>query len=163
MSQFKRAATIYCVFERNERTVNSIRERRTDHVDLRCLRSQILFLLRTLSLADDMTKRARMCAIKRLSNRLAQRRVLRVINDHCRPCERLQSDPMQTNRETKCADRGDPASAAQHDCEARERPDQSQAIALCSCMRFRVSNFDLRFKNRGRTSRVKIRVIQQFI
>jgi hypothetical protein len=115
MSQFKRAATIYCVFERNERTVNSIRERRTDHVDLRCLRSQILFLLRTLSLADDMTKRARMCAVKRLSNRLAQRRVPGVIDDHCRPRERLQSDPMQTNRETKRADRGDPAGAAQHD------------------------------------------------
>jgi hypothetical protein len=29
----------------------------------------------------------------------------------------LQSDPMQTNRQTKCADRRDPASAAKHDCE----------------------------------------------
>ena len=62
-----------------------------------------------------------MCAIKRLSNRLAQRRVLGVINDHRRPCERLQSDPMPTDRETKCADRGDPAGAAQHDCEANHR------------------------------------------
>jgi hypothetical protein len=30
----------------------------------------------------------------------------------------LESDPMQTNRETKRADRGDSAGAAQHDCEA---------------------------------------------
>jgi hypothetical protein len=75
----------------------------------------------------------------------------------------LQSDPMQTNRETKCADCGDPAGAAQHDCEARERLDQSQAVALCSCLRFRVANLDLRLRNRGRTARAKIRVIQQFI
>lgn len=119
--QFKQEAITYCVFERNEWTLNSIRERCTDHIDLRCRRSQILFLLRILPLADYVTKRARMCAIKRLSNRPAQRRVPGVINHHCCPCERLQSDPMQTNRQTKCADRGDPTSAAKHDCEAKHR------------------------------------------
>ena len=34
MSQFKREAITYCVFERNEWSLNSIRERRADHVDL---------------------------------------------------------------------------------------------------------------------------------
>src|SRR6266403_131970 len=103
MSQFKRAATIYCVLERNERTRNSIRKRCTDHIDLRCRRSQILFLLRILAFADHVTKRAGMCAIERLSNRLTQRRALGVINHHRRPRERLQSDPMQTNRSNiKC-------------------------------------------------------------
>ena len=71
-----------------------------------------------------------MCAIKRLSNRPTQRRVPGVIDDHCRPCERLQSDPMQTNRETKCADRGNPASAAKHDCEANHR------VVECQLTRF---------------------------
>jgi hypothetical protein len=121
MSEFKREAITYCVFERNEWTLNSIREKCTDHIDLRCRRSQILFLLRILAFADHVTKRARMCAIERLSNRLTQRRALRVINHHCRPRERLQSDPMQTNRETKRTDRGDSAGAAQHDCEANHR------------------------------------------
>ena len=116
--QFRQAAITYCVFERNEWTLNSMCERCRDHIDLWCRRSQILFLLRIFSFIDYVTKRARMCAIKRLSNRPAQRRVLGVIDHHRRPCERLQSDPMQTNRQTKCADRSDPAGAAQHDREA---------------------------------------------
>lgn len=62
-----------------------------------------------------------MCAVKRLSDRLAQRRTLGVIDHHRRPCEGLQSDPMQTNRQTKRADRDDPASAAKHDREANHR------------------------------------------
>jgi len=62
-----------------------------------------------------------MRAVKRLSKGLAQRRALRVINHHRRPCERLQRDPMQTNRQTKRADRDDPASAAKHDREANHR------------------------------------------
>lgn len=131
MCQLEREAITYCVFERNERTLNSIRERCTDHVDLRGRRLQILFLLRTFSLADHVTKRARMRAVKRLSNRLAQGRVLGVINDHCRPCERLQSDPVQTNRQTKCADRGDPAGAAKHDCEASHRLVRCQSTLQC--------------------------------
>ncbi len=121
MSQFKRETITNCVFERNERALNSICERCTDHVDLRRRRLQILFLLGIFSLANDMTKRTGMRAVERLSNRLTQRGALGVINDHCRPCERLQSDPMQANRQTKCADRGNPAGAAQHDCEANHR------------------------------------------
>lgn len=35
MSQFKREAITYCVFERNERMRDSIRKKCTDHIDLR--------------------------------------------------------------------------------------------------------------------------------
>jgi len=35
MSDLKRKEITCCVFERNKWTLNSIRERRTDHVDLR--------------------------------------------------------------------------------------------------------------------------------
>jgi len=59
-----------------------------------------------------------MCAVKRLSNRLAQRRALRVINDHRCPRQRLQSNPMQPNRATKRENRGNPADAAKHEREA---------------------------------------------
>ena len=65
-----------------------------------------------------MTKRTGMRAVERLNNRSTQRRVLRVINDHGRPCDRLQRDPVQTNRQTKCADRSDPTSTSKHDYEA---------------------------------------------
>jgi len=68
-----------------------------------------------------MTKRTRMAAIKRLCDRCSQRRALRTVNDHRRPRERLQSDPVQTNRTTKREDCGDAASEAKHDCEASKR------------------------------------------
>lgn len=74
-----------------------------------------------------MTKRARVSAVKSLSNRLAQRRMPRIINDHRRPRERLQSDPMQSDGATECDDRGDPASATKHDSEASERIAQCQS------------------------------------
>jgi hypothetical protein len=70
---------------------------------------------------DSVAKRTRMSAIKRLSNRLAQRRALRIVDDHRRPRQRLQSDPMQTNCATKRENRGDVAGTAKHDCEASYR------------------------------------------
>ncbi len=92
-----------------------------NHVDLWRRQLEIRFLFRILTDVDRMAQRARMSAVERLRNCLAQRRVLRVIDHHGRPCERLQSDPMQTNRQTKCADRGDPTNAPKHDCEANHR------------------------------------------
>src|SRR5207249_6152202 len=67
-----------------------------------------------------MAKRARMSAVKRLANRLAQRRALRVINDHRCPRQRLESDPMQPDRATKRKNCGNPADATKHDCEASD-------------------------------------------
>ena len=59
-----------------------------------------------------------MSAVKRLSNRLAQRRAHRVINDHRCPRQRLQCNPLQPNRATKRENRGDAAGAAKHEREA---------------------------------------------
>ena len=59
-----------------------------------------------------------MCAVKRLSNRLAQRRALRVINDHRCPRQRLERDPMQTDCAAKRENRGDAGGAAKHEREA---------------------------------------------
>jgi hypothetical protein len=59
-----------------------------------------------------------MRAIKRLSNRFPQRRALRVINNHRCPRQRLESDPMQTNRAAKRDNGGDAGGAAKHDREA---------------------------------------------
>ena len=59
-----------------------------------------------------------MRAIKRLSNRFPQRRALRVINDHRRPRQRLERDPMQSDCAAKRENRGNPAGAAKHEREA---------------------------------------------
>ena len=75
-----------------------------------------------------MAKRTRMSAIKRLSNRLAQRGALRIVNDHRRPRQRLESDPMQTNRAAKRENRGDAAGAAKHEREASDALNQSQSM-----------------------------------
>jgi hypothetical protein len=61
---------------------------------------KIRLLFRILPCVHGMTNRARVSAVKSLGNRLAQRRMPRIINDHRRPCERLKSDPVQTNRTT---------------------------------------------------------------
>lgn len=59
-----------------------------------------------------------MRAVKRLSNRLAQRRTLRVINDHRCPRQRLERDPMQSDCAAKRENRGDAGGAAKHEREA---------------------------------------------
>ena len=68
-----------------------------------------------------MTKGARMSAVEGPRDRLAHWHALRIIDDHRGPRERLQSDPVQTNRTTKREDCGDAASEAKHDCEASKR------------------------------------------
>ena len=59
-----------------------------------------------------------MSAVEGLSNRLAERRALRIINDHRCPGHRLKRDPMQPDRAAKRENRGNAAGAAKHDCEA---------------------------------------------
>ena len=54
--------------------------------------------------------------------------MLRIINDHGCPGERLESDPMQPDRATKRADCHDAAGAAKHDGEASDKPVQSQSM-----------------------------------
>ena len=59
-----------------------------------------------------------MDTVKGLRDRCPQRRALRVINDHRCPRQRLERDPMQTNRATKCDDCSEAAGAAKHEREA---------------------------------------------
>jgi hypothetical protein len=117
---FRRTKIAHRVFERNKRLYQTGRRRRTDHVDLWRRRLEIRFLFRILSRAHGMAKRTRVSAIKSLSNRLAQGRALRVIDDHRCPRHRLKSNPMQTNRATKCNYCGDAGDVAKHDCEASD-------------------------------------------
>jgi hypothetical protein len=56
-----------------------------------------------------MTERARMIAIESLADRDAQRLLLGVLYDHCRPCDRLKDKPVQTNCQRKRNDQQYPA------------------------------------------------------
>jgi len=56
-----------------------------------------------------------MGTIKGLSDCLAQGRALRILDKHVRPRERLECDPMQSNRAAKRADCSNAADLAKHD------------------------------------------------
>jgi len=70
------------VLKRHKRRHQATRARYANDVDLRCQRQKIGFLFRIFSFVYSMTKRAGVSAIKGLSNRLAQSRVLRVLDHH---------------------------------------------------------------------------------
>jgi len=89
---------------------------------------EIRFFLGILSCVDGVTKRTRMSAVERLSNRRAQGRVLRVLENHRSPRDRLKRDPMQTNRAAERENRPDAANTANHAREASEPADQCQSM-----------------------------------
>jgi hypothetical protein len=60
------------IFERNERSYQTARRQRTNHVDLLRWRLEIRFLFRILAGVYRVAKRARMTAVKCLGNCLAQ-------------------------------------------------------------------------------------------
>jgi len=67
---FTRGKIAHHVFERNKRPYQTGLRRTANHVDLWRRRLEIGFLFRILSLVHRMAKRARMSAIKSLTNRL---------------------------------------------------------------------------------------------
>ena len=69
-----------------------------------------------------------MCAVERLSNRRAQWRVFRVLDNHRRPRHRLKRDPVQTDRAAERENRPDAANTANHAREASEPADQCQSM-----------------------------------
>jgi hypothetical protein len=73
-----------------------------------------------------------MSTVKRLDDRGMQRLLLRVRKDHGGPCNRLQRDPMQSNRAAKRANRRDAPDMAKHKGEPSGRSQSSQ-----STLRFR--------------------------
>ena len=64
--------------------------------------------------AYRVTKGTGMIAIESLANRDAKRLLLRVLNQHRSPGQRLKRNPMQTDRETERADRCDSPKAPEH-------------------------------------------------
>ena len=95
---------------------------RTDHVDLWRRRLELRFFFGILSRVNDVTERTWMCAVERLSNRRAQWRVLRVLDNHRRPRHRLKRDPMQTDRAAERENRHDTANTANHATRLVSRP-----------------------------------------
>ena len=67
-----------------------------------------------------------MSTVQRSDNGGAQRLLLRVGNDHGGPGNRLQCDPMQSDRAAKRANRRDAPNKTKHDGETSGRAGSSQ-------------------------------------
>ena len=62
----------------------------------------ILPALSVLCFADSLAHIARVSAVESLLNGLSERAVLRIVDHHAGPRDRLQAKPMTSNRTTKC-------------------------------------------------------------
>lgn len=98
----------------------------TYQVDLRRWRLEVRFLFGIPSLVYGVAKRAGMSTIQCSNDCGAQRLLLRVRKDHGGPGDRLQRDPMQSDRAAKRANRRDAPNITKHDGETSERPGSSQ-------------------------------------
>jgi hypothetical protein len=98
----------------------------TYQVDLWRWRLEVRFLFGIPSLAYGMAKRAGMSTVQRSDNRGAERLLFRVGNDHGGPGNRLQCDPMQSDRAAKRANRRDAPNTTKHNGEISGRPGLSQ-------------------------------------
>ena len=73
-----------------------------DQIRLGHGRLAVLLLLSVSRPTDVLTKIALMFSIECMLDRLGDRAVLRIVDHHAGPRDRLQSDPMATNRTTNC-------------------------------------------------------------
>ena len=83
------------------------REKRelSDDADQICLwRAALIiwFLLSILCFADSLAQIARMRAVEGLLDSFYERAVLRIVDDHAGPRNRLHAEPMTSNRAAKC-------------------------------------------------------------
>jgi hypothetical protein len=125
MFECKRDAIEQFVLKRNCKRQHANKPRDRDHVDPRRWRLSVAFLLRGFSLVYDVTKRTRMIAVERTFHCFAKRCLLGVLNHHRSPGNRLESDPLQTDRETEC-----------NDCsEATHQADHARRLASKSALR----------------------------
>jgi len=67
-------------------------------LELLNLERQLGLLLGLLASSDSFTEKTRVLTIKGSSERLGERRPLKVARQHAGPGDRLQKSPMQTNR-----------------------------------------------------------------
>jgi hypothetical protein len=141
MRTFRRGKIARRVIKRNKWPQESHYARHTNHVDLD-RRLKVGFLLGILSLAHHMTNRAWVTTVERLDDSGAQRLVLRILDDHGCPRDRLQRHPVQTDGATKRNDHTNAANAANHAARlviASIKVNQSRDA---SCLHFRVSNWE---------------------
>ena len=85
-----------------------------DHVDLRREKLQVRFLFARFSLVNDVTKRTWVRAIEGFGYRLTQSTAFGIIDDHRRPRDGLQRQPMQAYRAAKRKNCDDAANAPKH-------------------------------------------------
>jgi hypothetical protein len=110
------------------------------HLRKRRLRARLLF--RSLSFVHDVAKRTRMRPIQCLRDRLTKRRAFRVLDEHRRPGERLQCNPVQADRTTKRENRNNAADAVKHvamlfvHCPYVKPPRSDEPIAVVEKLRF---------------------------
>ena len=120
MPDFGDGKTKSRVIEIRERLDASGSACRTDHVDLWHERLQVCLFFDRFGLADDLTERTRVRAVKRLDNCMAQRSVFRIIDDHRCPGDRLQRQPLQTNCAAKRQNRDSAGNATKHADESSD-------------------------------------------
>jgi len=92
-----------------------------DHVDLRRRRLKIRSLLGRFPLVHDVTERTWVRAIKRPGDRMAERILLGVGDNHRGPGNRLQRQPLQPDCAAKREDRDCTGNARKHAHETSER------------------------------------------
>ena len=100
----------------------------TYQVDLWRWRLEVRFLFGIPSLVYGVAKRAGMSTVQCSNDCGAQRLLLRVGNDHGGPGNRLQCDPMQSDRAAKRANRRDAPNTTKHNGETSGRPYSSQQV-----------------------------------
>jgi hypothetical protein len=92
-----------------------------DHVDLRRRRLKIRSLLGRFSLVHDVTERTWVRAIKRPGDRMAERTLLGVRDNHRGPGNRLQRQPLQSDPAAKRENRDGAGNATKHAHESIRR------------------------------------------
>jgi len=126
MANFRKREVAPWVDERNKGRHHWHSAYDTYQVDLWRWRLEVGFLFGIPSLVYGVAKRAGMSTVQCSNDCGAQRLLLRVRNDHGGPGNRLQRDPMQSDRAAKRANRRDAPNTTKHDGETSGRPGSSQ-------------------------------------
>ena len=116
----------------NERPKQSDRAFCADEIDLRREKLEARFLFGRFSPVHDVTERTGMHAVERSGNRVTQRHLLRVVDDHRCPRNGLQRQPLQPDCATKCENRNGTTNATKHTTRLasdRRRVNRSMAMA----------------------------------
>ena len=88
----------------------------SDDADQVCLHCKLIvvFLFSPIRFTDSLTQITGVRTVERTLHCFAERCLLGVLNHHRSPGERLESDPLQTDRETECNDCSEATYRAEH-------------------------------------------------